>query len=175
MGGLRVGAEERRKAILETLRAADKPLSASRLATRFHVSRQIIVGDVALLRAGGADISATPRGYVVRQPAPGLLRQVVCRHGADEIGVELDAMVDQGCTVLDVIVEHPLYGQLTGALQISSRYDVGQFLKRCSHTDAHPLSDLTGGIHLHTLSCPDEAAYERVRQSLRDLRILLEN
>ena len=172
---MRVGAEERRKAILESLRAADKPLSASRLATRFHVSRQIIVGDVALLRAGGADISATPRGYVVRQPAPGLLRQVVCRHGADEIGVELDAVVDQGCTVLDVIVEHPLYGQLTGALQIASRYDVGQFLKRCSRTDAHPLSDLTGGIHLHTLSCPDEAAYERVRQSLRDLRILLEN
>ena len=73
-----------------------------------------------------------------------------------------------------MIVEHPLYGQLTGPLQISNRYDVGQFLKRVARANAHPLSDLTGGIHLHTLSCPDEAAYERVRQALRDLRILLE-
>lgn len=168
-------AEERRKATLEILRAAETPLSASKLAARFHVSRQIIVGDVALLRAAGADIFATPRGYVVRQPTPGLRRQVVCRHGADEIGAELNAMVDQGCSVLDVIVEHPLYGQLTGALQIASRYDVAQFLKRCRHADAHPLSDLTGGIHLHTLSCPDEEAYQRVRQALRDLRVLLEN
>ena len=62
-------------------------------------------------------------------------------------------MVDQGCTVLDVIVEHPIYGQLTGPLQLASRYDVAQFLARCSQPDARPLSELTEGIHLHTLSC----------------------
>ena len=170
-----MNAEERRKTILELLGASEKPVSAGTLAARFHVSRQIIVGDVALLRAGGADISATPRGYVARQPVPGLLRKIVCRHGPDEIGAELNAIVDNGCIALDVIVEHPLYGQLTGPLQIASRYDVGQFLKRVARSNAHPLSDLTGGIHLHTLSCPDEAAYGRVCQSLRDLRILLED
>lgn len=170
-----MNAEERRKTVLETLRASEKPISASALAARFRVSRQIIVGDVALLRAGGADIDATPRGYAMRQPVPGLLRKVVCRHGPDEIGAELNAIVDNGCIALDVIVEHPLYGQLTGALQIASRYDVGQFLKRAARSNAHPLSDLTGGIHLHTLSCPDEAAYGRVCQALRDLRILLED
>ncbi|WP_308856508.1 3H domain-containing protein, partial [uncultured Oscillibacter sp.] len=78
------------------------------------------------------------------------------------------------CTVLDVIVEHPVYGQLTGSLQLSSRHDVRQFLDRCARSDARPLSDLTGGIHLHTLSCPDEAAAERVRSVLRELGVLLE-
>ena len=76
-------------------------------------------------------------------------------------------MVDQGCTVLDVIVDHPIYGQLTGPLQLSNRYDVGQFLSRCAQSDARPLSELTEGIHLHTLSCPDEAAFGRVCRELR--------
>ena len=94
---------------------------------------------------------------------------------AEEIESELYAMVDQGCTVLDVIVEHPVYGQLTGELQLSSRYDVKEFLHRLAASDAHPLSDLTGGIHLHTLSCPSEEAWERTCQALRELRILLED
>lgn len=75
------------------------------------------------------------------------------------MAAELNTMVDNGCTVVDVIVEHPLYGQLTGPLQLSSRYDVAQFIAR-SHT-AQPLSVLTGGIHLHTLLCPSEDAYGR--------------
>ena len=87
---------------------------------------------------------------------------------------ELNAVVDYGCTVLDVIVEHPIYGQLTGPLQLSSRYDVAQFIARCAQSDARPLSDLTGGIHLHTLSCPSEAAFSRVQSALRKLGVLLE-
>ena len=83
-------------------------------------------------------------------------------------------MVDQGCTVLDVIVEHPIYGQLTGPLQLSSRYDVAQFIRRCTQSDARPLSDLTEGIHLHTLSCPSEEAFSRVQAGLRELGALLE-
>ena len=154
-------AKARRQAILEHLRQASRPVSAGYLAERFSVSRQVVVGDVALLRAGGADISATPRGYVILKADSGLVRQVACRHDAAGMEAELCAMVDQGCTVLDVIVDHPIYGQLTGPLQLSSRYDVSQFLLRCGASDARPLSDLTGGIHLHTLSCPDEAAFQR--------------
>lgn len=75
-------------------------------------------------------------------------------------------------TVVDVIVEHPLYGQLTGPLQLSSRYDVAQFIAR-SHT-AQPLSVLTGGIHLHTLLCPSEDAYRRELDALRQAGFLLE-
>ena len=109
--------EERRRAILDTLAYADQPVSAAALARRFGVSRQIVVGDVALLRAGGADISATPRGYVILPVASGLVRRLAVRHGEDGIEAELNAMVDQGCTVLDVIVEHPQIGRAHSELQ----------------------------------------------------------
>ncbi len=166
--------EQRREAILQVLREAEGPVSATALARRFSVSRQIIVGDIALLRAAGADISATPRGYVILRDQGGLTRTVACQHDADGMEQELNAMVDQGCTVLDVIVEHPIYGQLTGPLQISNRHDVQQFIHRCQEAEALPLSRLTDGIHLHTLSCPDEASLERVRENLRKLGILFE-
>ena len=167
-------AEERRQAILNTLNSAGHPVSASALARQFSVSRQVVVGDVARLRAAGANISATPRGYVISQESGGLIRQVACQHDAAGMEAELNAMVDHGCTVLDVIVDHPIYGQLTGPLQLSSRYDVAQFIARCDQADAKPLSDLTGGIHLHTLSCPDEAAFRRVQVVLRDMGVLVE-
>lgn len=167
-------SEERRAAILNTLRQAGAPVSASALAAEYGVSRQIVVGDVALLRAAGEDIAATPRGYVIQTAPAGLIRKIACRHEDADMAAELSAIVDQGCTVLDVIVEHPVYGQLTGALQLRSRYDVGEFLRRCESSDARPLSELTDGLHLHTLSCPDEAAYERVCKALHDLGFLLE-
>ena len=167
-------ADTRRQAILDQLRDAAGPISAAALAAKFSVSRQIIVGDIALLRAAGAEISATPRGYVILPAPPGLVRQVACRHDAAGMEAGLNAMVDQGCTVLDVTVEHPVYGQLTGPLQLSNRHEVAEFLRRCSQSDARPLSDLTEGIHLHTLSCPDEGAFQRVRAALAELGVLLQ-
>lgn len=166
---------QRRAEIARFLSCAKGPVSAAALAREFSVSRQIIVGDVALLRAGGMDIAATPRGYVIQSSPAGLVRRVAVRHSGAEMEDELNAMVDQGCTVLDVIVEHPIYGQLTGPLQLSSRYDVGQFIARCRQSEALPLSQLTEGIHLHTLSCPDQGAYDRVCQSLAKLGFLLED
>ena len=166
---------ERRQQLLEILRENAEPISAGTLARQLSVSRQIIVGDVALLRSAGEHITATPRGYLLNREQGGLVRQIAVRHSAAELETELNAIVDQGCTVLDVIVEHPLYGQLTGQLQLSNRYEVGQYLRRCSEAKAHPLSKLTGGIHLHTLLCPNEAAYERVCESLRAIGILLED
>ncbi len=165
-------SDERRRAIAELLRRADAPVSASALAERFSVSRQIIVGDIALLRSAGEEIVATPRGYVAPKEAHGPVRRVAVRHTPREMEAELNAIVDNGCTAVDVIVEHPVYGQLTGALQISNRYEVGQFILRCA--DSEPLSRLTDGIHLHTLSCPDEAAFARVKDALRALGVLLE-
>ena len=164
-------AEERRGAILEMLRSAERPVSAGCLAERFSVSRQVIVGDVALLRAGGASIVAAARGYLLRREREGLLRQTACRHRAQDMERELNIMVDNGCTVLDVIVEHPVYGQLTGALQLSSRYDVQQFIRRSNA--AQPLSLLTEGVHLHTLSCPGEDAFARVTEELDRAGFLL--
>lgn len=166
-------AASRRQAILDRLRTADRPVSASALAAELNVSRQIIVGDIALLRAGGAEISATPRGYVLPRATDGITRTIACRHALAQTGQELDILVDNGCTVLDVIVEHPVYGQLTGQLQISSRYDVEQFLARIRGSDAAPLSMLTGGLHLHTLCCPNEDAYTRACAALKAAGLLL--
>lgn len=166
-------AASRRQAILDRLRTADRPVSASALAAGLNVSRQIIVGDIALLRAGGAEISATPRGYVLPRATDGITRTIACRHALAQTGQELDILVDNGCTVLDVIVEHPVYGQLTGQLQISSRYDVEQFLARSRDSDAAPLSMLTGGLHLHTLCCPNEDAYTRACAALKAAGLLL--
>lgn len=168
-------AASRRQAILDRLRTADRPVSASALAAGLNVSRQIIVGDIALLRAGGAEISATPRGYVLPRATDGITRTIACRHTLAQTGQELDILVDNGCTVLDVIVEHPVYGQLTGQLQISSRYDVEQFLARIRDSDAAPLSMLTGGLHLHTLCCPNEDAYTRACAALKAVGLLLDD
>ena len=165
-------AQQRRQTIASRLRESTTPLSAAALARELSVSRQIIVGDVALLRAGGLDITATPRGYLLpRQPA-GVIRTFACRHRADQMEEELNVMVDQGCTVLDVIVEHPIYGQLTGPLRLSSRYDVAQFVARCREHAAAPLSQLTEGVHLHTVLCPDQEAAGRVREVLEKLDLL---
>ena len=168
-------AASRRQAILDRRRTADRPVSASALAAGLNVSRQIIVGDIALLRAGGAEISATPRGYVLPRATDGITRTIACRHTLAQTGQELDILVDNGCTVLDVIVEHPVYGQLTGQLQISSRYDVEQFLARIRDSDAAPLSMLTGGLHLHTLCCPNEDAYTRACAALKAAGLLLDD
>ncbi len=167
-------AQERRQAVARRLEGAAGPVSAAALAREFSVSRQIIVGDIALLRAGGLDVAATPRGYVFPREAAGLVRTLACRHRGDQMETELNAIVDQGCTVVDVIVEHPIYGQLTGPLQLSNRYEVSQFVARCRAHAAAPLSQLTEGIHLHTVLCPDMGAFQRVRTALRELNILLE-
>ena len=162
----------RRKALAERLRGAQGPLSAAARARELRVSRQVIVGDVALLRAGGLDVIATPRGYVLPRPPAGVACTLVCRHRPDQMEEELNTIVDQGCTVLDVIVEHPIYGQITGPLQLSNRYEVSQFLARCQAQEAAPLSQLTEGIHLHTVLCPDEDAARRARDALARAGIL---
>ena len=162
-------SEKRRSAVLEALRKTREPVSASALAAEFRVSRQIIVGDIALLRAGGMEIAATPRGYKLGLDS-GLERAVACVHDAGGLEGELLAMVDNGCTVIDVVVEHPLYGEITGQLSLSSRYEVARFVEKSR--DATPLSALTDGVHLHHLRCPDEAAYERVCRALDQLGVL---
>ena len=168
-----MNAAQRRKTIMARLAGTAQPLSASALAAELGVSRQIVVGDVALLRAGGAEIDATPRGYQLHPTARGYTGILACVHRtADEMRQELYTAVDQGCTVVDVIVEHPVYGQLTAPLHLSSRLDVEQFMKRMD--GAAPLSQLTGGVHLHTLSCPDETAYEHLLQLLRQRGFLVE-
>lgn len=163
-------AAQRRTAIYKQLTTAQTPISATALAQQFSVTRQVVVGDIALLRAEGHSITATPRGYMI--PAEtGLRRTIACHHSGEDTQKELFAMVDCGCTV-DVIVEHPVYGQLTAPLALSSRYDVEQFIHRMKTSHAQPISALTGGVHLHTLSCPSEAVFAHLKETLADMGML---
>ena len=109
-------AEERRQAILNMLHNAGHPVSASALARQFSVSRQIIVGDISILRAEGAQIFATPRGYIMPEDAKDhdIKATIVCRHNAADMEKELQAVVDNGGAVLDVIVEHPVSAAMSG-------------------------------------------------------------
>lgn len=171
-----MNAEERRNQILGCLNQANKPVSATALAGRFSVSRQIIVGDVAILRASGQDIAATPRGYILQsvQGNTGLVRKIACLHTSEQMEEELNLCVDHGCTVVDVLVEHPVYGQLEGLLELSSRYDVKQFIRKVQAESAHALSELTDGVHLHTLKCPDEESFIRAKEALAQAGFLYE-
>lgn len=171
-----ISGESRRRQILQILEQTDVPISASALAQQFEVSRQIIVGDVALIRAQGIEIIATPRGYVLQRQRSGtIIKQIVVNHSAEDTRKELETIVDMGCRVIDVIVEHPVYGQLSGMLQISSRMDVDQFLRRVEENNAHSLSELTDGIHTHRIECPGQEVYELVLAALRERGMLVEN
>ena len=167
-------AEGRRRAIAAELARAGAPVSAAALAARLGVSRQVIVGDVALLRASGMEITATPRGYVAGGGARGRRHTLACVHGPEGMERELNIMVDNGCVVLDVVIEHAVYGQLTGELHLKNRHDVQEFMRRSRENGGSPLSTLTGGIHIHTLLCPDEASFERCTAALREAGLLLE-
>lgn len=159
-----MNAKERREAVWQAISQAETPLAAGALARTLGVSRQVIMGDVALLRAGGAAITATPRGYVLAQPASGLTAQVPCRHSPADMARELYIIVDNGCQVVDVVVEHPVYGQISGRLELASRYDVDRFLERCAQ--GKPLSILTDGAHVHTLRFPDPETFQRTAEAL---------
>lgn len=170
---------QRRQAIIKILQQSAQPVTGGQLADRFGVTRAVIVQDVAVLRAGDQPITATPHGYQYEaQPRKdaALTTQIAVHHDAslDEITAELNAIVDEGAAVRDVIVEHPIYGELRGLLMIKSRHDVRQFCRRLSDSGAAPLLTLTGGVHLHTLEAADPDVFRRVRRSLSALGMLLD-
>lgn len=167
-------AERRREGILAWIRSHGQPIRGGELAKRFRVSRQCLVQDVAILRAGGEQIEATPRGY--RLPAsakPGHRAILACKHPPERTQEELNILVDHGVKVLDVIVEHPIYGELRGSLMLESRADVQDFLAQVSSSHAMLLSALTGGVHLHTVEAAKPESISRAKAVLRERGILL--
>ncbi len=153
-----------------------RPISGDALALRFRVSRQAIVHDVAILRAEGAPIVATVRGYLLAPAAGQAARRAVVavRHRPEEAEAELSALVDQGVRVVDVVVEHVVYGELRGELHLASRPDVEAWAEATRRAGAHLLSELTEGVHLHTLEADDPARLERARAALARLGFLLD-
>ena len=170
-----MNASKRREEILTLLQQSDVAVSATTLAAKFSVSRQIIVGDVALLRAAGAGILATPRGYLLEQEhVVQFEKRIAACHSNERMGEELYTIIDLGGTVLDSTVEHSIYGEICVPLRLSSRFEVDEFLRKCQASGARPLCDLTGGIHLHTIRCADEKTMARIEQALREKGLLFE-
>ncbi|TAM60514.1 transcription repressor NadR [bacterium] len=170
------GGTERRARLLAELESASAPLRGSELSTLLGVSRQIVVADVAILRAAGASIIATPQGYLSAPAAnrTGLHALIASRHAPAESERELRALVACGVRVVDVVVEHSLYGELRGQLNLASQHDVSEWLVERESRGAHLLSELTEGLHLHTLEAPSEAALEAAKAALRTLGFLVE-
>lgn len=163
--------EERRERILDAIRAAGKPISGSALASECRVSRQIVVQDIALLRAAGYDIVSTTRGYLLQSPAA-LTRTYGVKHEDSQIEEELNAIVDMGGRVLDVYVEHSVYGKLRAELSIGSRRQVREFLDRIQNGKAQPLNNLTSGKHWHTVEAEGEETLDLIGQTLQKMGLL---
>lgn len=166
---------KRQNAVYEILEKAQGPVSATALARQFNVSRQSIVGDIALLRASGTDITATSRGYVLSDRAYGeysYIGTLACSHTDERLEEELYAIVDLGGTVIDVSIEHAIYGEITGRLGLSSRYDVDLYIKKVTeNASAAPISTLTGGRHLHRIGCRSREVFDRIRNRLCEMGI----
>jgi len=167
-------SEQRRAQLLDILGRAAAPVSGHELAARLGVSRQVVVQDCALLRASGHHIMATPRGYLASMQAGGVRAVLATRHDRQHTADELTIMVDHGLKVLDVIVEHTVYGELRGALMMTSRADVQEFAGRVASGEVPLLSELSGGIHLHTVEAPSHKRLDAARQQLREHGYLVE-
>ena len=164
----------RRIRILKELSQAEKTISATKLANKFAVSRQIIVGDIALLRASGEEIIATSRGYRLQVPkTDGLEVKIAVCHGPNQVKEELTTILENGGEIVDVIVEHELYGEITGRLCIKTADDLEDFMEKYQQSNSSLLSNLTGGIHLHTIRCQDQQALDAIQQALKEKGILL--
>lgn len=170
-------ANQRRKELLKLLKIADGPITGSDLAEKLGVSRQVIVQDIAILRAAGEEILATSQGYLLsgKTGLQTVKAIIACKHTNNEVEDELMTIVNYGAKVIDVIVEHPIYGELKGLLMIQTPADVIKFMEKYRQYEAALLSALTGGVHLHTIEAMNEQVIKRLKEDLKEKGYLLEN
>ena len=140
------------------------------------VSRQVIVQDIAILRAEGNEIIATPQGYIMlKYPLDKMEKKIIaCSHDRSGIEDELKTIISLGGKVIDVIVEHPVYGELKGMLMLSSIYDVDVFIKKLDEGEGQPLLVLTGGVHLHTIEAESKKKLNMIEEMLKDKGYLID-
>ena len=170
--------DTRRKKVLEILSRENRPRSGTELAGMMGVSRQVIVQDIALLRASYKNILSTNKGYILfeEEKKPKFCRRSVkVKHKNEEIMEELNMIVDCGARVLDVVVEHDIYGQITVDLIINNRADVEAFVQKVEENKTRPLNELTEGIHFHTIEAESEEILNKVMRRLKEAGFLLEN
>ena len=177
--------EERRKEIIDMIRESTKPVSGAALAKQFGVSRQVIVQDIALLRAADYDIYSTARGYVLMSGLPenkheempknttAKTRVFHVSHTDEQMEDELNTIVDMGGRVLDVYVEHAVYGAIRTDLPIACRRHVLEFMSSIRSGKSTPLKNLTAGDHYHTVEADDEETLDYIEKALKEKGYLI--
>ncbi len=166
-------AEKRREEILSLMGNTENPLPANVLAERFKVSRQVIVQDIAVLRASGYDITATNRGYVLNTKVRAT-RVFKCRHTFEEIVDEGVLIIEAGGRIEDIYVNHRLYGRISARLGLYTRTHVEELYRSLVSGASKPLMSVTDGYHYHTVSAPNEETLDEIEKLLRNKGFLIE-
>lgn len=164
---------ERRAGIIRQIQKSSKPVSGSELAKSYNVSRQVIVQDIALIRAKGYDIISTNRGYILNIPRS-VSRVFKVQHTDEELTDELYAIVDLGGCVENVMVNHKVYGHIEANLNISSRRKVYEFMNDIKSGKSSPLKNITSNYHYHTVSADSEETLDLIENELRQMSFLIE-
>lgn len=164
---------DRRQEILKNIKESDRPVSGSKLAKDYDVSRQVIVQDIALLRASGYDIISTNRGYVLEGQTCAE-RVFKVRHTDEQLETELCTIVDLGGQVKNVMVNHKVYGHIEAELGITSRRKVKEFLADIESGKSTPLKNITSDYHYHTVTADSEETLRMIEEELRKLGFLVE-
>ena len=166
-------AEKRREEILSLMGNTENPLPANVLAERFKVSRQVIVQDIAVLRASGYDITATNRGYVLNTKVRAT-RVFKCRHTFEEIVDEGVLIIEAGGRIEDIYVNHRLYGRISARLGLYTRTHVEELYRSLVSGASKPLMSVTDGYHYHTVSASNEETLDEIEKLLRNKGFLIE-
>lgn len=160
--------EKRRKQIMKLLQQSSEPISGGELAKELGVTRQVIVSDIALLRAAHKEILSTTRGYLLyRQEPQRKQRCFSVKHTSEEIADELRTIISLGGQVRSVIVLHEIYGEISADLVIESERDIADFLEKIAQFETLPLKDLTGGVHLHLVEADQTEILDEIEAQLR--------
>ena len=161
-----MGGQESREQILKILKNSDKPVAGTELAKQLQVSRQVIVQDMALIRANGVEILSTNRGYVIDEERTAS-RVFKVIHTDGQVEEELNLFVDLGGKVEDVFVFHKVYGVIKASMNIKSRRDVKNYMEGISTGKSTNLKNLTSDYHYHTITADDEQTLDMIQEELR--------
>ncbi|MGG7099057.1 transcription repressor NadR [Clostridium sardiniense] len=161
-------SKKRREDILLKLIENNDPIKGTDFAKVYGVTRQIIVKDIAILRARGNKIIATPDGYIIAKEENRVKSIIAVSHDSDSIREELEIVIKYGGIIEDVIVEHPMYGEIKAMLMIKNLNDINNFVEKYKNNHAKPLSVLTNGVHIHTISADDEVNMDLIKKELKD-------
>lgn len=165
--------QERRNLIIDTIKNSDEPLSGGALGHITEVSRQVVVQDIALLRAQGCPILATNRGYIW-DDTHRFTRILKVHHSNEQTDDELKTIVDLGGTIIDVMINHRVYGKMKAKLNIRNRRDVTNFLNDIKNGKSTPLMNITSGYHFHTICADSQEALNDIENALRKKKYLAE-